>query len=145
MKILKFKMSGIGIIAEFRGILSGFPNQGREGVGALLLSSSPRTLAATLPLLVDCCFLPLPWTRGGLGPSLAPPIQRTHPSDDGAAELLLPQWLSLRLLATNFGKNPLQVHVRLGWGPGGVGGQGCLSLTRFPSWRPWFWSVLFVM
>jgi hypothetical protein len=28
MKILEFKRFGIGIIAEFHGILSGFPNQG---------------------------------------------------------------------------------------------------------------------
>jgi hypothetical protein len=27
MKILEFKRSGIGIIAEFRAILNGFPNQ----------------------------------------------------------------------------------------------------------------------
>jgi hypothetical protein len=27
MKILEFKRSGIGIIADFRGIPSGFPNQ----------------------------------------------------------------------------------------------------------------------
>jgi hypothetical protein len=27
VKILKFKRSGIGLIAEFRGILNGFPNQ----------------------------------------------------------------------------------------------------------------------
>ncbi len=30
MKILEFKRSGIGIIAEFVAILSGFPNQGRR-------------------------------------------------------------------------------------------------------------------
>jgi hypothetical protein len=29
-KIPEFKRSGIGIIAEFRGILTGFPNQGRR-------------------------------------------------------------------------------------------------------------------
>jgi hypothetical protein len=31
MKIPEFKRSGIGIIVEFRGILSGFPNQGGRG------------------------------------------------------------------------------------------------------------------
>jgi hypothetical protein len=30
MKIPKFKMSGIGLIAEFSRILSGFPNQGSK-------------------------------------------------------------------------------------------------------------------
>jgi hypothetical protein len=32
-----------------------------------------------LPSLVDCCFSPPPWLGGGLGPSFAPPIQRTCP------------------------------------------------------------------
>jgi hypothetical protein len=32
-----------------------------------------------LPSLVDCCFSPLPWWGGGLGPSFAPPIQKTCP------------------------------------------------------------------
>jgi hypothetical protein len=32
MKIPEFKRSGIGLIAEFRGIPNGFPNQGRADI-----------------------------------------------------------------------------------------------------------------
>jgi hypothetical protein len=32
MKIPEFKRSGIGLIAEFRGIPNGFPNQGRRPI-----------------------------------------------------------------------------------------------------------------
>jgi hypothetical protein len=43
MKILEFKRSGIGIIAELHGILSGFPNQAQSlgwgsGSGSLVES-----------------------------------------------------------------------------------------------------------
>ncbi len=37
MKILEFKRSGIGIITEFRGISSGFPNQGDLKFAVLML------------------------------------------------------------------------------------------------------------
>jgi hypothetical protein len=46
MKILEFKRSGIGIIAEFRGIPNGFPNQGSEDHELMqlktVLESSPH-------------------------------------------------------------------------------------------------------
>jgi hypothetical protein len=38
MKIPELKMSGIGINAEFRGILTGFPNQGRNMTSFLVLN-----------------------------------------------------------------------------------------------------------
>jgi hypothetical protein len=37
MKIPEFKRSGIGIIAEFRGIPSGFPNQDRSKLLILII------------------------------------------------------------------------------------------------------------
>jgi hypothetical protein len=38
MKIPEFKRSGIGLIAEFRGILNGFPNQAQEQYCSWLLA-----------------------------------------------------------------------------------------------------------
>jgi hypothetical protein len=40
MKIPEFKRSGIGIIAEFRGILSRFPNQVPMAVSSLMKTTS---------------------------------------------------------------------------------------------------------
>jgi hypothetical protein len=44
IKIPEFKRSGIGIIAEFHGILSGFPNQGH-----LCNSDAPSQMLLALP------------------------------------------------------------------------------------------------
>ncbi len=49
MKILEFKRSGIGLIAEFRGIPNGFPNQDH----ACNHPSSCRTCCSSCP----CCCI----------------------------------------------------------------------------------------
>jgi hypothetical protein len=46
MKIPEFKRSGIGIIAEFHGILNGFPNQG----GIQWQNKQKKTTAAQMLL-----------------------------------------------------------------------------------------------
>jgi hypothetical protein len=45
MKILEFKRTGIGIIAEFRSIPSGFPNQACKQHGGLLQYQAQQKLA----------------------------------------------------------------------------------------------------
>ena len=67
MKIPEFKRSGIGIIAEFHGILNGFPNQARRGtkvqkIDACGLALSDKTTQMTttlfdLILLASCHLL----------------------------------------------------------------------------------------
>jgi hypothetical protein len=47
MKIPEFKRSGIGIIAESRGILRGFPNQVRLSSPVSLLVLGPELLRST--------------------------------------------------------------------------------------------------
>ncbi len=42
MKIPEFKRSGIGLIAEFRGILNGFPNQDHQTMHVLVILAKPR-------------------------------------------------------------------------------------------------------
>jgi hypothetical protein len=49
MKIPKFKRSGIGIIAEFHGIPSGFPNRDRTFLGPAV--PAPRNGASLLYLM----------------------------------------------------------------------------------------------
>jgi hypothetical protein len=49
------------------------------------------------------------------------------------------------LLTAYFGHPLRQAYVRLGRWAGGGGGQGSLSFSRFPSRRPWFGGVFFVM
>jgi hypothetical protein len=106
----------------------------------------------TLPSLVDCCFFTPTADRGGgwghhlpllfsglvqLPLVVAPKMRR------GAAELRPPRRLSLRSRAANFCQPLCQAHVQLEQRAGGVGGQACLCLVRFPSRRPWF-QIVFV-
>ena len=53
----------------------------------------------------------------------------------GAAELRPPRRLSLHSRPANFGQPLRQVHVHIERRAGGVGGQACLRLVRFPSRR----------
>jgi hypothetical protein len=109
----------------------------------------------TLPSLVDCCFFNPPADGGGGGwghhlPLLFSglvqlPLVVTLKMRHGAAELRPPRRLSLRSRAANFGQPLRQAHVQLERRAGGVGGQASLRLVRFPSRRPWFRSVFFMV
>ena len=62
MKIPEFKRSGIGLIAEFRGIPNGFPNLGglvhQKGGRSLPLREKGVPAKCTIPKCPDWVFLP---------------------------------------------------------------------------------------
>ncbi len=75
MKILEFKRSWIGMIAEFRGILNGFPNQGDRGP----VWCEGHTLAATAMRYVYCSG-----GGGGGGADMTIALMRQGQGDDSA-------------------------------------------------------------
>jgi len=73
---------------------------------------------------------------------------RCHPAREftgGGSELWRPRSQTSHLLTAYFGHPLCQAYVRLGRRAGGGGGQGSLRFSRFPSCRPWFGGVFFVM
>ncbi len=105
----------------------------------IVLLLMPQSLAShrpplMLPMLVDCCFLPLLQMGGVWGHHFLLLFSGLILSNvTGAAELLPPQRLSLRLLMAIFGHHLRQVHVQLGQCAGGGGGP--LKLATFPLGR----------
>ena len=63
----------------------------------------------------------------------------------GGAELWRPRSQTRHLLMAYFGHPLRQAYVRLGRRAEGGGGRGSLRFLRFPSRRPWFGGVFFVM
>jgi hypothetical protein len=63
----------------------------------------------------------------------------------GGSELWRPRSQTRHLLTAYFGHPLRQAYVRLGRRAGGGGGQESLRFSRFPSRRPWFGGVFFVM
>ena len=63
----------------------------------------------------------------------------------GGSELWRPRSQTVHLLTANFGHLLRQVYVRLGRRAGRGGGHGSLRYLQFPSRRPWFGGVFFVM
>jgi hypothetical protein len=63
----------------------------------------------------------------------------------GGSELWRPRSQTCHLLTAYFGHPLRQAYVRLGRHAGEGGGQGSLRFSWFPSRRPWFGGVFFVM
>ena len=99
-----------------------------------------------LPMLVDCCFSPLTWTRRVWGHNLPllfiglVLVQRCRGCGVATAGMVIPA-----LTSGQFQPSPLPGACATGASCRRGGGQGCLCLTQFPSCWPWFRGVFFVM